>query len=208
MTGTIAPNAGSAAPVPSEGAAAKRAQRYECAGVSFALPLDWEDATTFVARGPGAESGSPLILKVARDRIAPTDTLWTHAAQVLVTLGKEIPGFELQEVNNVEVAGRSGMVFRFRLAMEGGTFEQYLALLDPLDDPERRVSVFNISGPEAQSATMRQALGKILQSLQIPGRPPESPPRGSRPPAPLEPAAVAPVPEPDYKVPMPGFRQS
>ena len=39
------------------------AQRYWCAGVSFALPSEWEDTTTFVARAPGADPSAPLVLR-------------------------------------------------------------------------------------------------------------------------------------------------
>jgi hypothetical protein len=181
------------------GTTAPLAQRYECAGVSFALPSDWEDVTSFVARSPGAE---PLILKVARDRMAPSATLFTHVANVVVNLGREIPGFELQESTRVEVAGRPGVILRFTLATEAGTFEQYLAFLEPVDDPERRVSVFNIAGPQSQAAMMREALGNILRSVRMPSsdaRPPTSP-------ASPGPTAGKP-PDVDYKVPMPGLRE-
>jgi hypothetical protein len=195
VAGTTAPLAANAATAATPAAPpVKRAQRYECAGVSFALPADWEDVTSFVARGPGAE---PLILKVARDRMEPSATLWSHVANVVVKLGREIPGFELQESSHVDVAGRPGVILRFTLAAAAGTFEQYLVLLDPLDDPERRVSVFNMSGPVAQSAMMREALGNILRSLRMPGQQPSmpGPPVGAKPTA------------PDCRVPMPGFRE-
>jgi hypothetical protein len=202
VTGPTAASATNA-PVSSEGPI-KRPQRYECAGVSFALPPDWEDVTTFVARAPAAESGSPVVLKVARAKMAPSDSLWTHAGHVIVNLAKEIPGFELRESRDVEVAGRAGVVFRFRLAMDAGTFEQYLVLLDPLDDPERRVSVFNLSGPETESARMRETLERILRSLEIPGRTSDSLSRGPRP-APSPTIAPSP-PDLDYQPPMPAFR--
>ena len=181
------------------------APRYGCAGVSFALPSEWEDATTFVARAPGADPSAPLVLKVARERMGPSDSLWTHAGQVMAKLAKEIPGYELQESGDLEVAGRPGVAFRFRFTTDAGTCDQYLVLLDPRDDPERRVVVFNMSGPEAQSAAMHEALQKILRSLDIPGRPADSPAR-PRPTTSAGATAMTPTPDLDYPVPMPAFR--
>ena len=170
------------------------------------MPSEWEDITTFVARGPGAETGSPLILKVARDRLAPNDTLWTHAGQVLTNLGKELPGFGLLESRDVDIEGRAGVIFRFRMTLDAGVFEQYLVLLAPVDDPERRVSVFNMSGPETQAEQMRDTLAKILRSLHVAGLPSEAPLLGPPPRTP-PPLVVTPPPEPEYELPMPGFRE-
>ena len=193
--------AGSEAAAPGGGEApvkgVKGEERRSVAGVSFVVPPGWEDVTMVVLRGPETEPGSPLLLRAARDRMRPSDTLRSHADRVLMRMGSEAPGVTLQESRDVEVAGRPGVLMSFERATETG-LEQHIVIVDPLDDPERRAWVFNMSGPGSESAAMREALGAVLRSAELTRR------HGGSQPPPR--AAFEPSPPLAHEIPIPGFR--
>ncbi len=195
----VAPPASSSSTRPPAGEAPVNGEeRRSVAGVSFVVPAGWEDVTMVVLRGPETEPGSSLLLRAAQDRMGPSGTLRTHVDRVLMRLARETPGAALRESRDVEVAGRPGVLMCFERATEAGTLEQHIVIVDPLDDPERRVWVFNMSGPGSESAAMREALGAVLRSAQLTPRRGDSQ-RPSR-------AAFEPSPQLGHEIPIPGFR--
>jgi hypothetical protein len=106
------------------------------------------------------------VLRIGREPVRGA-TLRVHADKAIVKIGRSVPDFELVESGSLEVAGRPAILMRFRLTQDGRSLEQTLVLVDPLQDPDRCVAVFNASGPPERSAEVREMLDAVLRSVRF-----------------------------------------
>ncbi len=166
----------------------------EALGVSFEAPAGWIDESLVTFHGHGAPA--PNIV-MTFERLRPGDALRVHADRKLSRLGKRARGMEILATRPSEVGGRPAVETRFGWQGRQGVVEQTLVLIDPADDPEAQVILFNLTTPPARAAQSRRLFEALLAGVRFARPPGLGPPRI----AVAEPSSVK---APPTLVPMPG----
>ena len=161
---------------------------YRAGAMSLAPPSGWVHRARI--DGPGGSS-----LEVTRERMRDGETFSAYAERKLGAVAR------WRDVRFVEhlplcVDGRSAGLMRFA----GAAIEHSIAMIEPLDDPERRVILLYSGAPAPIADGVRLTFGGVLVSARFPTSLRTAP--SPRPRSPLPPPAL---PTPLPVIPFPGI---
>lgn len=147
--------------------------RYQDEAMFFDVPRDWQDRTIVAYAAPplpGRERTSNLVM--TREELREDETLASYVDRQVEQLAQRMEGFELIERESRQVADRPAVCVRIRSGNESDKFEQHLAMVEM---PRRVVASFTMTVPDDDAAQMAPLFDRILSTVRLGARPPESP---------------------------------
>jgi hypothetical protein len=138
----------------------------------FEAPDGWEDRSVaaFVAPSRHNEPIAPNVV-VTREPRRPADSLSAHVQRQVLAVATTLPGFEVFDSQQIDVAGRSALRTRCVWRAEDTTVEQTMVHIEPQREDTVVVSVTFTSSADT-ATSLASLLTRLLSTLgdDRPGR--------------------------------------
>jgi hypothetical protein len=118
-------------------------------------------------RTPSGATFPAASVSVTRDRMRPNETLRTHTDRALSRLGRETDELDLLESRAIEIAGHRAQRLRFTWLGPFGRMDQTTVLVDPGNDPERRVVILTVVGPAELAEETARVFEQLLTTVRF-----------------------------------------
>lgn len=134
--------------------------------LTFEPPPQWREQKVIAFTAPTGNPSSGLAnVTIGRERRAPGESLKTHVQRHLVAMAASLPSYELREMSDIQVAGRSAVILRVDWMTSGGRVAQVSVHVAPAPEDTEIVTLTGTSEFSA-ARDVEAALEQILRTAR------------------------------------------
>ena len=135
---------------------------YQLQEGTLALPPEWHDKTmnVFVSSATGTEGVSFVI---TREDLPWGMQFQEYTANEVRKVAKQVPGYEAEGSEDGQASGRAAHTHEFRWLNNGKPIHQLMTMVEY----GRRVLILTFTAPGSISATQREQLQALIQTLSL-----------------------------------------